>query len=215
MTGAREEILGRLRRAAAAATGAPALAAPPLPAATREDRLAKFSAGARAASATVARVATLAAVPDAIADYLDGQGLPRVVHLSAQPPGISPGAAGRLRCASGPMRADGDTVVTGCLAAIAEEGAVVLASGAAHAPESAFLAATHVIVVRADQLVDSLQSLWPRIRAAGERPPRMINIILGPSRTADLGVPSRLGAHGPLRVHVVLVDGLSADPPGA
>ena len=70
--------------------------------------------------------------------------------------------------------------------------------------ESAFLAATHVVVVEPARLVDSLESLWALLRAAAIKP-RMLNIIRGPSRTADLGVPSRLGAHGPLRVHVVLV----------
>jgi L-lactate utilization protein LutC len=33
-----------------------------------------------------------------------------------------------------------------------------------------------------------------------------MNWIVGPSRTADLGVPSKLGAHGPGRVHIIIVD---------
>lgn len=104
------------------------------------------------------------------------------------------------------MRADGDTVVTDCLAAVAGEGVVVLCSGALHAPEKSFLAATHIVVVRAEQLVASLDALWPLLRSAGPLP-RMVNLIRGPSRTADLGVPSRVGAHGPLRVHIILIDG--------
>jgi L-lactate dehydrogenase complex protein LldG len=90
-------------------------------------------------------------------------------------------------------------------AAVADEGLVVMASGPAHAPESAFLAATHVVVVRAADMVDSLEALWARVRETRVHA-RMLNMILGPSRTADLGLPARLGAHGPLRVHIILVD---------
>jgi L-lactate dehydrogenase complex protein LldG len=169
----------------------------------------RFAANAEAAAATVSRVGSIAGIADSIAGYLRERGLLLTVHLSASPPGLAPGRAGGLTCSDEPPAVDGATLVTGCLAAVAEEGVVVLASGGDHAAESGFLAATHVVVVEAARLVDSLESLWTRLRDEGSQP-RMLNIIRGPSRTADLGVPSRLGAHGPLRVHVVLV----GDPGG-
>lgn len=204
---AREEILGRLRRAAGAIGGG---GTGPVPAALAsvtswEARVSRFASRARAASATVARVRTAADVADAVADYLVGLNLPPVVHLSAEPPGLRPGRVGRLQCEDGPPRTDGDTLVSGCFAAVADEGVIVMASGAGHAAESAFLAATHVAVVRAQLMLESLEALWSRMREEGI-PPRMINLILGPSRTADLGLPIRLGAHGPLRVHVILIE---------
>ena len=204
---AREEILGRVRRAARAVPGrsGESNSVPPPATTAWEQRVARFTSRARAASATVARVAVAGDVAAAVADYLDALHLPQVVHLCAQPAGLVPGAAGRLRCDSGPLRPDGDTLVSGCFAAVADEGVIVMASGPRHLSESAFLAATHVVVVPSEQMLDSLEALWARLREA-DIPPRMINLILGPSRTADLGVPSRLGAHGPLRVHVLLVD---------
>ena len=39
--------------------------------------------------------------------------------------------------------------------------------------------------------------------------PRAVNFISGPSRTADIEQTLVLGAHGPYRVHIVLV----GDPP--
>lgn len=164
----------------------------------------RFRVNVEASAATTARVGTVVEVPDAVAAYLESGGLPLVVHLGARPPGLTPDDAGRLRCSSDKLPVDGGTLVTGCLAAVADEGVVVLASGPEHASESAFLAATHVVVVDEAQLVDSLDSLWQRVRAAGPMP-RMLNVVRGPSRTADLGVPPRLGAHGPLRVHVIVV----------
>jgi L-lactate dehydrogenase complex protein LldG len=201
---AREDILGRLGGPAPASEAtADVHADAPRPATSWAERAVRFTANAEAAAATVARVGNVAAIGDAVAGYLRERGLPLAVHLSASPPGLAPGSAGGLTCSDEPPAVDGATLVTGCLAAVAEEGVVVLASGTDHAAESAFLAATHVVVVEPAQLVDSLESLWVRLRDEGSTP-RMLNIIRGPSRTADLGVPSRLGAHGPLRVHVVL-----------
>ncbi len=168
-----------------------------------QERAALFRARATAAAATVVEVDHADSVAAAVRSYLAGLGLPPEVRLSAAPPGLRAGTFDGLRCDTGAPRPDGDTVITGCFAAVAEEGVIVMASGAGHASESVFLAATHVVVVEASQLVDSLESLWSRVRAAGR--PRMLNLVLGPSRTADLGLPSRLGAHGPLRVHVILI----------
>jgi L-lactate dehydrogenase complex protein LldG len=151
-------------------------------------------------------------VAEAVARYLESEGIRPGVHLGADPPGLGPGQAGRLQCETRALRPDGDTLVTSCFAALADEGAIVMASGPAHAPETSFLAATHVVVLRAGQLVDSMAALWPLLRSSGQPLPRMVNIIRGPSRTADLGVPSRLGAHGPLRVHVILIDDTASAP---
>ena len=90
---------------------------------------------------------------------------------------------------------------------VAEAGALVIVSSPEHPPEANFLAATHIVIVHANRLVDTFEGLWARLR--GDYPealPRTLNLIVGPSRTADLGVPSRLGAHGPARVHIIVVD---------
>ncbi len=208
---AREEILGRVRHAgeADACGGNGAVPAPAPHVSTWEQRAARFAARARTASATVVRVTAAEDVERAVAEYLHERNLPPVVRMTAEPPGLPPGRIGPLQFRTGPIGSDGETVVSGCFAAVAEEGVIVMVSGPGHAAESVMLAATHVAVVRAAQMVDSLEALWQRVRAA-DLPPRTLNLILGPSRTADLGLPIRLGAHGPLRVHVVLID-----PPAA
>ena len=35
--------------------------------------------------------------------------------------------------------------------------------------------------------------------------PRTVNFITGPSRSADIGQKLQLGAHGPRRLHIILV----------
>ncbi len=40
--------------------------------------------------------------------------------------------------------------------------------------------------------------------------PRAVNLISGPSRTGDIEQTIVLGAHGPYRVHILVVDQLKA-----
>jgi len=47
---------------------------------------------------------------------------------------------------------------------------------------------------------------WDRLRAVcGERLPRSVNLITGPSRSADIEQKLQLGAHGPRRLVIYLV----------
>jgi L-lactate dehydrogenase complex protein LldG len=204
MTSSREQILQRLRRAARD-NPEPAADTVPAPPGTWDEQATRFTVRAKAAAATVARVSKPDDLCAAVVEYLTGIGLPPLVHVSAGLTGFSTAAHGRLRCDDAPMPPDGATLVSGCYAAVADEGVIVMAADAGCAAETAFLAATHIVVVRPSQMLDSLEALWARMRAS-DRMPRMFNLILGPSRTADLGLPSRFGAHGPLRVHAILVD---------
>jgi L-lactate dehydrogenase complex protein LldG len=69
-----------------------------------------------------------------------------------------------------------------------------------------FLPETHVVVVRASQIVGGYEDAWARLRAAMKAMPRTVNFITGPSRSGDIEQTLQLGAHGPRRLHVVLVN---------
>jgi len=76
----------------------------------------------------------------------------------------------------------------------------------AESPSATFLLPeTHVAIVRADQVVPGMEDAFARIRADHEALPRAINLVSGPSRTGDIEQTIVLGAHGPRRLHVVLV----------
>ena len=62
------------------------------------------------------------------------------------------------------------------------------------------------VVMRADEVVGTYEDGWDRVRALGPMP-RTVNFITGPSRTGDIEQGIQLGAHGPRRLHIVLVDG--------
>jgi L-lactate dehydrogenase complex protein LldG len=65
-------------------------------------------------------------------------------------------------------------------------------------------------VLRADQVLPHYEEGWSRLRARGPMP-RTVNFITGPSRTGDIEQRIQLGAHGPRRLHIVLVDGKPVD----
>ena len=50
-----------------------------------------------------------------------------------------------------------------------------------------------------------MEDAWDLMRAELGQLPRAVNYISGPSRTADIEQTVVLGAHGPYRVHIVLV----------
>ncbi len=94
--------------------------------------------------------------------------------------------------------------VTGALAGVAETGSLVRCSGADPVRRH-FLAEAHVVVLAAGQIVARIEDLWARL-ARGPWP-RAVNLITGPSRTADIEQRLQLGAHGPRQLHIVLVEG--------
>jgi L-lactate dehydrogenase complex protein LldG len=98
--------------------------------------------------------------------------------------------------------------LTPCHAAIAETGTLMLISGALTPTTLSFLPETHIVVVHRDQVVATYEDGWDRLRttANAEALPRAVNFITGPSRTADIEQHIELGAHGPRRLHIVLIE---------
>ncbi len=87
----------------------------------------------------------------------------------------------------------------------------MLTSGADRPTTLNFLPGTHIVVLRKNQVVGAYEEAWAKLRASaaarGEAMPRAVNFVTGPSRTGDIEQKLQLGAHGPIRLHIVLVDG--------
>jgi len=161
--------------------------------------------------ATVTRVAAPADVPGAVADYLTNHNLPADLTMAPDPTldAYPWDARPLLRIRRGRAEDLDPVSVTGAFAAIAETGTLMLTSGNDRPTTLNLMPDTHIVVLRADQVVGPYETAWDRLRAeqSGNAMPRTVNFITGPSRTGDIEQRIQLGAHGPRRLHIVLVDG--------
>ncbi len=174
-----------------------------LPHAAQVDLFVRMAEGV---AATVARVADADAVPDAVAGYLTGLNLPQQVRAAPDPllDALPWGRRPMLEMTRGRAEADDLVSLTAALAGVAETGTLVVRSGADHPTTLNFLPDNHIVVLAADRIVGAYEDVWDRLRALGPLP-RTVTWITGPSRTGDIEQKIQLGAHGPRRLHIVLV----------
>ncbi len=227
MTNSRDRVLGRVRQAlgktgtdpAALAEAQAYLAAHargPAPA-FEGNRVLRFIRRAGDMESTVARVGHRNEIPAAVAAYLDALELPPALigQLSSQNPhrGVCwpefadlDWAQAGLSVEVRPTVGDDRLGITGVFCAIAETGTLVVLSGADTPTASTLLPDTHVAIVSANRIVDTMEDAFALIRKELGSVPRAINLISGPSRTGDIEQTIVLGAHGPFRVHILVVD---------
>ena len=214
--GARENILQRIRanlgkaadtresEAEAARVYISAHSHGPRPKDDGADLAARFKARAQTLASTVDEVAGLSAVPAAVARYLEERGLdkegvcwPEFAALDWHAHGIvldprAPGGTEKLG-------------LTGAFCAIAETGTLVLVSGPRTPAATSLLPDTHIAVLAISSLCAGMEEAFDLLRKQDGGLSRAVNFISGPSRTGDIEQTVVLGAHGPYRVHVILL----------
>ncbi len=170
---------------------------------------------------TVAFVADFASVPAAVTEYLAKQNLSSELIVAPHPELLALPWADRalLRWRVGRAEASDVVSLQHAFAAVAETGTLVLPSAAERPTTLNLLVETEIVVLRTSRVVGAYEEAWDLLRA--ERPglpdggfmPRSVMLVTGPSRSADVEQMLELGAHGPHRLHVILVqDGAAAAP---
>jgi L-lactate dehydrogenase complex protein LldG len=219
----RDAVLARVREAlgksgsdtpARAAEAAAYIAAhshgprPAMPA----DLIARFLTRATDRMSTVERIAAPAAIPAAVARYLDALVLPPQIAVQKSQEGVCWPEFGALDWTGAGLNVEARPTtgrdrlgITGCFCAIAETGTLVLLSGAETPTGTAILPDTHIAILRADRIVSGMEEAFALIRSERGVLPRAVNMISGPSRTGDIEQTVQLGAHGPFRVHILLL----------
>lgn len=96
-----------------------------------------------------------------------------------------------------------DAAITGVEFALAETGTLVCQSGAGRLRGGSLIPPLHIALVKATQLVPDLYDYFARFGPGAELPTN-VNLITGPSKTADIEGVLVTGVHGPREVHVIL-----------
>jgi L-lactate dehydrogenase complex protein LldG len=164
----------------------------------------RFRARATALESTVDEAETMASVPAAIARYLKANQLPLSAVVWPELAAMDWKSAGIT--AEARKAQDRDLVgITGSYCAIAETGTMLMLSGAPTPASTSLLPETHVAIVPVARIVSGMEDALALVRKEHGALPRATNFVSGPSRTADIEQTLVLGAHGPYRVHIVVV----------
>lgn len=172
-------------------------------------RLKLFTDMLEGQSAKVSRAKSVGDIPEIVTAYLRENNLPAELRTGSDE------LLGHIPWDKAPTltrhfgRGQGGDAVTmsRARAAAAETGTLFLTSGEENPTTLNFLPDTHIAVIRAKDILGSYEDAWNALRKIyGARTlPRTVNLVSGPSRTADIEQIIVMGAHGPRRLHVIIV----------
>jgi L-lactate dehydrogenase complex protein LldG len=178
-----------------------------LPLAQRVDLFAEMVA---AAAGTVVRVKAESEIPAAVAEFLRSYNLPMSVRRGADVrlAALPWARAQTLDVTVGPSDGHQLASVSHAFAGVAEAGTLVLTAGPDNPTTLNFLPDNHIVVIDAADVAGDFETVFGRLRERyGEGSlPRVVNMVTGPSRSADIEQKLILGAHGPRRLHVIIRD---------
>ena len=173
-----------------------------------EDRIGLFIEQARAVQTDIERASGPAAIPGIVSQYLRRNNLPQKLVMAPEPAlDIADWSSQPLLRIRRGTADDADQVgLTLATAGVAETGTLLLASSADRPTLLAYLPETCILILGTDRIVASYeQAMELHLEETGTLP-RSLNFVTGPSRTGDIAQQLELGAHGPRRLFVVLVD---------
>ena len=174
----------------------------------RPDQITLFVRNVEKEFGTVARVPDAGAVPAAVSDYLASLNLPSEFTMAPHPELQAMPWSERplLQIRQGRAASTDLVSVQHAFAAIAETGTLMFPSAPERPTTINLLPDTAIAVLRASRVVGPYEDAWDLIRRDLGAMPRNVMLVTGPSRSADIEQTLELGAHGPRRLHIVLIE---------
>lgn len=163
---------------------------------------------AKEVNATVSRLKSMDNVPKAVAKYLKENDLAQAVRI-APDNRLEKMDWSRLEASFGASDGEDLSAVVMAYAGVAETGSLALLSGPDSPTTLNFLPDNHIVVIETANLVGDYEAVYARLRRDSNSAnfmPRAMNWVTGPSRTADIEQTLLLGAHGPRKLHILLVE---------
>jgi L-lactate dehydrogenase complex protein LldG len=201
MSATRDAILANLRKAHGERREIPPYLLPPFV----NDLAGQFIVKARAAVAEVREIAAVEDAPAAIQAILAAAGLPSRIHV----PSCSPLRELPWEKAPDLMLSDraptkDDAAFSAADYAVAETGTLAFFSGSRSLSSWHFRPGREIVLLLRSCILPRLEDVIGLLRA-GRQMPATMNLVTGPSRTADIEQTIELGAHGPCATHILIV----------
>ena len=175
----------------------------------RDARVDLFCKMAEKVSATVRRVPRQEDVPIEVAAHLRWHNLPLQIRTGSDPliDALPWSREPHLERLTGASDGSDAASFSHAFAGVAETGTLFLLSGPENPTTLNFLPDTHIVMVSADDIAGDYEAVWRRIRElyGPGKLPRTVNLVTGPSRSADIEQTLILGAHGPRALHILVV----------
>jgi L-lactate dehydrogenase complex protein LldG len=103
--------------------------------------------------------------------------------------------------------------LTSCAALVARTGSIVVTPATASGRRLSIYPDQHIVLARPSQVVAEIGDALQVVQAHyGDALPSMLSLTTGPSRTADIEKTLVLGAHGPRRLTLFLLEDDAESP---
>jgi len=162
---------------------------------------------AKEAAAEVIELPTLQALPVAVSQWLQAANIPDLVMASdAELKSLDWSVLHPIVQHERVALAGDLASLTLAFMGIAETGTLMLYSRKESPTTLNFLPDNHLVVLKRQDIVGVYEEAWARVRnlSPGQLP-RTVNMITGPSRSADIEQRLQMGAHGPRALTIFLI----------
>ena len=213
MDSPRDKMLGRIRSALAAGPAplppAPDWAAPVHPPLPGPDLSVTFAENFRRIGGEFFYCENIAQLGQQLRTWL-AERLPADQQFYAWEPALQTLLAAAqvpFQATEADFRAQAAAGLTSCEALVARTGSIVVAPAAASGRRLSIYPDQHIVLARPSQVVAEIGDALRAVQARyGAQLPSMLSLTTGPSRTADIEKTLVLGAHGPRRLSLFLLE---------
>ncbi len=158
------------------------------------------------AAAELFKLEQYSQLPQAVAKFMSDEGLNHLVSAtSTELAELDWSALESCQIEHREAQAGDIVSLTSSFAGIAETGTLMLLSGSQSPTTLNFLPDIHIVVLEAKNIVGPYEGAWQKLRETHDSMPRTVNMITGPSRSADIEQKLQMGAHGPKRLIIFMI----------
>lgn len=160
------------------------------------------------AAAEIIELNSLSEVPMAASEWLHNANIQELITASSpELKGLDWSALGSIQLSERVGQVGDMASITSSFAGIAETGTLMLHSSHDSPTTLNFLPDVHMVVLHASTIVGPYEDAWKQLRTAHNGVmPRTVNMITGPSRSADIEQKLQMGAHGPRTLVILLIN---------